>query len=293
MASFVFSAFADEAGSTLKEQITALTENGIKYIEPRNINQAGILTYTEDELVDIEKQLSEAGIKVNSLGSPIGKYNIEDDFAPHFEQFKKALAVCKTLKTDKMRMFSFFVKQNELATHRDEVLRRMNAMTEEAKKHGIKLCHENESNIYGQMPNEVADLMDNVSDLYGIFDPANYRMNDGDVIAGINATLKNFAYMHIKDAHFESQTILPAGEGEGKIGEIIDIINENYDGLVYLTLEPHLHIFDAYKDIDEHELKGKYKFNTNREAFDFAVKSLEALMIKRGYRKDENAIWKK
>ena len=164
MASFVFSAFADEAGSTLKEQITALTENGIKYIEPRNINQAGILTYSEDELADIEKQLTQAGIKVNSLGSPIGKYNIEDDFAPHFEQFKKALTVCKILKTDKMRMFSFFVKQSDLATHRDEVLKRMNAMTEEAKKHGIMLCHENESNIYGQMPNEVADLMDNVSE---------------------------------------------------------------------------------------------------------------------------------
>jgi sugar phosphate isomerase/epimerase len=140
------------------------------------------------------------------------------------------------------------------------------------------------------MPREVADLMDNVSGLYGIFDPANYRMNDADVIDGINATLKNFAYMHIKDAVYSIQTILPAGEGEGKIGEIIDIINDNYDGLVYLTLEPHLHIFDAYKDIDEHELKGKYKFNSNREAFDFAVKALKELLISNGY-KEKSGVW--
>ena len=293
MAEFIFSAFADEAGTTLEEQITALTENGIKYIEPRKIDQFGVLELSEEQLIEIEKKLSKAGIKVNSLGSPIGKYGIKDDFAPHFELFKKALKACELLKTDKMRMFSFFVEQGELEEYRDEVIKRMTAMTEEAEKHGIKLCHENESNIYGQMPREVDILLDNVPNLYGIFDPANYRMNDADVYHGIEATLKNFSYMHIKDAVYSTQTILPAGEGEGKIGEIIDIINERHDGLVYLTLEPHLHIFDAYKDIDEHELKGKYKFNSNREAFDFAVKALENLLINRGYRKDENAVWKK
>ena len=293
MAEFIFSAFADEAGDTLEEQINALVENGIKYIEPRKINKKGVLELNDEELIEIEKKLSDAGIKVNSLGSPIGKYNITDDFAPHFESFKKALHACKLLKTDKMRMFSFYVDQKELSKYRDEVISRMRAMTDAASKSGILLCHENESLIYGQMPNEVADLLDNVPGLAGIFDPANYRMNDGDVIAGINATLKNFAYMHIKDAIYESQTILPAGEGEGKIGEIIDIINENYDGLVYLTLEPHLLIFDAYKDIDDHELKGKYSFKNNREAFDFAVAALEKLMIQQGYRKDKCAIWKK
>ncbi len=293
MAEFIFSAFADEAGDTLEEQISALVENGIKYLEPRKINKKGVLDLTDDELIEIEKKLSAAEIKVNSLGSPVGKYNITDDFAPHFKQFERALKVCELLKTDKMRMFSFFVDQKELAIHRDEVIERMKKMTAAAKDRGITLCHENESLIYGQMPNEVSDLLDNVPDLAGIFDPANYRMNDGDVIDGINATLKNFAYMHIKDAVYESQTILPAGEGEGKIGEIIDIINENHDGLVYLTIEPHLCIFEAYKDIDEHELKGKYTFKNNREAFDFAVEALEKLMKQYGYRKDEFGIWKK
>ena len=293
MAEFIFSAFADEAGTTLEEQIKALKENGIRYIEPRQINKKGVLDLSEEELVEIEKQLTAAGIKVNSLGSPIGKFNITDDFEIHYAAFKKALKACHILKTDKIRMFSFFVDQDKLEMYRDEVIRRMRIMTEEAAKEGITLCHENESLIYGQMPKEVADLLDNVPGLAGIFDPANYRMNNGDVIEGINATLKNFAYMHIKDAVYETQTILPAGEGEGKIGEIIDIINENHEGLVYLTLEPHLHIFDAYKDIDEHELKGKYSFKNNREAFDFAVKSLETLLTKYNYKKDEFGVWKK
>ena len=164
-------------------------------------------------------------------------------------------------------------------------------MVKLAKKRGICLCHENESLIYGESPEHVRDLLNNIPGLYGIFDPANYRMNNADVTDGINATFINFKYLHVKDAVYESQTIVPAGEGEGNIGEIVDIINENVDGTVYLTLEPHLHVFDAYKDIDEHELKGKYTFNSGREAFDFAVRALEKLLTERGYRRDENNQW--
>ena len=291
MARFVLSAFADEAGASIEEQIAALKENGIDYIEPRNIGGKGILDLSEEELADIKSKLDENGIKVNSLGSPIGKYNISDDFAPHLELTRKAISVCQTLGTKNMRMFSFFTPQEELSKNRDEVIRRLKIMADEAKKAGITLCHENESRIYGQMPREVEDILTSVDGLGGIFDPANYRMNDADVMDGINATLLNFKYMHIKDAIFSSQTIVPAGEGEGKIGEIIDIVNEKVDGVVYLTLEPHLHIFDAYKSIDEHELKGKYSFKTNREAFDFATNALKALLKKQGYERNENNEW--
>ena len=293
MAKFTFSAFADEAGSTLAEQIAALRENGIGFIEPRNIDGKGILTLTEDELFRVRKELDENGIRVNSLGSPIGKYDIDAPLEEHLKDFKKALRACHILGTDKMRMFSFFVAQDRLSECRDEVMRRLKIMCDMAKAEGITLCHENESNIYGQMPGEVRDLLSEISGLGGIFDPANYRMNDGDVMDGIEATLINLKYLHIKDAIYSAQAIVPAGEGEGRIAEIIDIVNSHTDELVYLTLEPHLHIFDAYKDIDEHELKGKYSFNSNREAFDFAVKALEALLNENGYVKDENKIWKK
>ncbi len=293
MARFVFSAFADEAGDSLEEQILALKENGIGYIEPRNIGGKPILSLTVDELTALREALDKNGIKTGSLGSPIGKFPISEDFSKHLSDFDKALRACEILGTKNMRMFSFFVPRDALEENRDEVLRRMNTLLSLANKCGIHLCHENESGIYGQMPTEVTDLLTNVKGLYGIFDPANYRMNDGDVMEGIRATLINLGYLHIKDAIYESQTITPAGEGEGKIGEIIDIVNEATDDLIYLTVEPHLHIFSAYKMIDEHELRGKYQFNSNREAFDFAVKALENLMIKHGYRKDENNIWQK
>ena len=291
MAKYVLSAFADEAGSSLDEQIAALKRNEIGYIEPRNINGKPILTLTDEELKEINKKLDENGIKVNSLGSPIGKYPITEPFDKHLVDFHRAIEVCKILGTDKMRMFSFFVKQTELAIYRDEVLKRLQTMTEIAKENGIMLCHENESEIYGQNPEEMLDLMNNVEELYGIFDPANYRMNNCDVIAGIKATLVNLAYLHIKDAIYESQIIVPAGDGEGKIAEVLDMVNDSTDEVVYLTLEPHLFLFDAYKLIDNHELKGKYTFKNNSESFDFAANALKALLAENGYRKEDNGTW--
>lgn len=292
MAEFVLSAFADEAGDSLDEQIAALTANGIHYIEPRNIDRTGVLDHTEESLAAIRAKLNANGIKVGSLGSPIGKYDITADFDSYLVTFEKALRACEILGTDKMRMFSFFVEQDKLAEYRDEVIRRLKVMVKLASERGITLCHENESRIYGQMPAEVSDLMDSVDGLKAIFDPANYRMNDGDVMAGIEATLKSFAYLHIKDAEFETQTILPAGEGEGRIADVINIVNDKIDGEVMLTVEPHLSVFFAYKSIDDHELKGKHKFETTREAFDFAVNALKKLLIENGYR-EECGKWKK
>lgn len=293
MAQFVFSAFADEAGSSLDEQIAALVENGIKYIEPRNIGGKSIIDFTDEELIEIREKLAANGIKVGSVGSPIGKYPITDDFDSYLPKVRRTIEIAKILGTKYIRMFSFFVKQEDLAKYRDEVIRRLKVMVEIAEAEGVVLCHENESAIYGQMPGEVADLLDNVKGLGGIFDAANYRMNGADTIEGIEATLKNFKYLHIKDAIYSTKTIVPAGEGEGKIGEVIDIVNDNYNGECFLTLEPHLHAFLAYKNIDTHELKGMHKFENGREAFDFAVKALENLLTKYGYEKDENAVWKK
>lgn len=291
MAKFILSAFADEAGTLLCEQIAALKRNEINYIEPRNINGKPILTLSDEEVSELKNELDKNNIKVNSLGSPIGKYPIHEPLENHLPDFYRALEICKKLGTDKMRMFSFFTKQYELSECRDEVISRLTKMCEIAKEHGITLCHENESEIYGQNPEQMLDLMTNIPDLKGIFDPANYRMNNCDVMAGIEATLVNLAYLHIKDAIYDSQIIVPAGDGEGRISEILDIVNNSTDDIVYLTLEPHLFLFDAYKLIDNHELKGKYTFTNNTESFDFAANALKALLIKNGYKKDGNNQW--
>ena len=64
MARFVLSAFADEAGASIEEQIAALKENDIDYIEPRNIGGKGILNLTEEELADLKAKRESEGFAV-------------------------------------------------------------------------------------------------------------------------------------------------------------------------------------------------------------------------------------
>ena len=292
MAEFYFSAFADEAANDLDGQIAALRDADIHFIEPRSIDGRGILEFSEEELKKIRAKLDGAKIRVGSLGSPIGKYGIDEDFESYKAVFEKALVTCKILGTDRMRMFSFFVEQKDLAKKREEVLRRLAYMTKRAEEVGIKLCHENESRIYGQMPREVGDLLTSLPALGGIFDPANYVVNGADPLEGIRATLPSLVYLHIKDA-LPDGTILPAGEGEGHIGEILDLVDAHTDAPVMLTVEPHLKSFDAFAQIDTHHLRGKHIFKNNRESFAFAVSALEGVLRERGYRKGDMGRWKK
>ncbi len=292
MAQFILSAFADEAADSLEGQIAALKRNGIRCIEPRNVG-GNLITKTDEELEQIAAQLKEAGISVSALGSPIGKFNIDDDFDVHLADYRRALRVCEILGATRMRMFSFFVPQERLAECREEVMRRMKILLEMAKEAGVTLCHENESHIYGQNPKEVRDLLTSLPGLKGVFDASNFIMHDQDPIEGIEATLLSFEYLHVKDCIAGEKAIVPCGMGSGRYDEVLRRVDAATDGLVYVTLEPHLHIFEAYARIDSKTLKTGLEFEDAGTAFDFAVKKLKELLVSLGYEEGEDKIWRK
>ena len=283
MAKFLISAFADEASESLEGQIAALKRNGLTCIEPRNMNGGPVLKKTDEELAEIRRRLDEEGISVPSFGSPIGKYKIEEDFEPHLNDFRRALEVCKALGTKRMRMFSFFVPQDKLAENREEVMRRLRIMLDEAKEAGILLCHENEGKIYGESPAGVEDLLKTLPDLKGIFDPANFVHSQHDAVKGLEVTLPNFEYMHVKDCLYEGSVIVPAGAGEGHVKEALEKIDKMFDGEVVLTVEPHLFFSDSYKKFDGKELKHKFVFESSNEAFDYAVNALKGILAEIGH----------
>ena len=64
------------------------------------------------------------------------------------------------------------------------------------------------------------------------------------------------------------------------------------DGIVYLTVEPHLHIFQAYQKIDSHKLKTGIEFDNSDDAFDCAVTKLKETLTSLGFHEEENKIWK-
>lgn len=290
MAQFILSAFADEAANDLQGQIRALQRNHFSMIEPRSVN-GNMVEKTDAELTEIAQELKAAGISVSALGSPIGKFPIDEPFEAHLATFERALAACRILGTDRMRMFSFHVPTERLAECRDEVMRRMRILLDRAREAGVTLCHENEAKIYGQNPAEIRDLLTTLPDLRGIFDAANLVREGQDPIEGFEATLPSLEYLHVKDARWD-RTIVPVGMGDGAYAEVLRRVDGATDRTVILTLEPHLHIFDAYKKIDSHELKNELTFDSADDAFDCAAQSLKKLLTSLGYH-EEGYVWKK
>lgn len=293
MANFILSAFADEANTALQGQIDALRRNGIYNLEPRNVSGA-ILSKTTDELKAIREALDANGIGVPSLGSPIGKVGIHEDFEAYLPTFRKALDACRILGARRMRVFSFFVGQEELSDCRSEVMRRMNILLDLADEAGITLCHENESKIYGQNPSEVRDLLQSLPRLEGVFDAANFVMNGQDPMEGFEATIGHLGYLHVKDASSAQRCIQPVGMGDGRYEEILQKVDLATDRTVLLTLEPHLHIFEMFQKIDAHStLRTGIDFSDSDEAFDYAAAALKNLLTKIGYSEGADHIWKK
>ena len=87
---WTLSGFADEISPDLTEQCEVATSLGLKYIEVRSAWDVNILDLSPDQLATMKKTLSAYGMKVSSIGSPIGKIFIDEDFGPHLERMRHA-----------------------------------------------------------------------------------------------------------------------------------------------------------------------------------------------------------
>lgn len=278
------SAFSDEAGSSIEEQIAAMKRNGISYTELRSIDGKNVSAFTLDEAKAYQKTFEENGISVWSIGSPLGKADIEVDFAEYEKKVRHVCELAKIFKTDKIRMFSFW-HANDKEEKVYENLRKMVAIGEE---YGVQMCHENEKDIFGDIAERILKIMENVDGLKYIYDPANFLQCDEPADKTLDLFHNKTEYFHIKDVIVESGALVPAGYGDGKIKELLERITDDK----VLTLEPHLAVFDAYKSIDNTEMKHKFTYASANEAFDAAVAAIKKLLNEVGY-KEENGVFVK
>ncbi|MBQ8802216.1 MAG: sugar phosphate isomerase/epimerase [Tyzzerella sp.] len=270
------SGFSDEITEITKEQFEALNKFGIHYFEPRGIDGKNISSLTEEEMYDLKKLMDEYGIKVSSIGSPIGKIKVTEDFEAHFEVLKNVVKAAKILDTKYIRVFSFYHEKDTEWTEeeRTEVFRRMKIMIDYAKEEDVILLHENEKHIYGDTADRCLELM---KEFYGpnfkaIFDPANFVQSDEDTKRAYAMMKPYIAYMHIKDAESHKGAVVPAGHGDGNVEYILrDLFATGYDG--FLSLEPHLGNFKGFADL-EIEAKAQDKVFGGEEAFKLAHQSL-------------------
>ena len=88
MAFIKLSAFSDEAGASLKEQISALSDNGIFLSELRSVGGKNVAEFTEGEAKEIYSALRSEGIALSALGSPMGKVPIIIDMDEYMDAVK-------------------------------------------------------------------------------------------------------------------------------------------------------------------------------------------------------------
>lgn len=247
------SGFSDEIHPSVDTQFRVLKKLGITYFEPRGIDGKNISELSDEEVASLREKMSEYGIKVSSVGSPIGKVNLKEPFSEHFDLFKRVVEIARKLDAKYIRMFSFYHDGGDVWSpeEREEVLSRLRTMIGYAREQGVVLLHENEKGIYGDTADRCADLMRELGcdSFRAVFDPANFVQCGQDTKYAYDQLKEHIAYLHIKDACMEDGRVVPAGAGDGNVEEILKrLFDSGYDG--FLSLEPHLGSFEGLAGLE-------------------------------------------
>jgi len=246
---WTLSGFADEIDPDLATQCATLNDLGITHVEFRSAWDTNVLDLTDEQLESAATILADHGLSVSSIGSPLGKINIEDDFDAHLVRADRALVVARRLGAPFIRIFSFFLRPDQApAKYRDEVLRRMTALAARAEPTGIVLLHENEKDIYGDVPERVLDIVESVGSpaLRLAWDPANFvQVGVTPFTDGYAQLRPHTVYVQIKDALLATGEVVPAGEGDGQVRETVRALAaDGFDG--FFSMEPHLGTYNEF-----------------------------------------------
>jgi sugar phosphate isomerase/epimerase len=243
-----------------------MESEAIFHIELRGVWGKNVLKLTDDELTKVKRLLDSRGFRISSIGSPIGKYGIQDDFGAEIDSMKRAAGVASFLNSPYIRIFSYFIPEGEHSTYRDQVISRMKQLCEIAEQRGVTLLMENESGVYGDTDDRCLDLLKSCGHprLRLAFDPGNFVMNRVKPVTEALPKLQPYLeYVHVKDAVKGNGMFVPAGEGDGEFVPFIQSLKQNgFSG--YLSIEPHLH-----KYLPDHDNPGR---------FIAAVKALKKLL---------------
>jgi sugar phosphate isomerase/epimerase len=269
--------FADEISPELEEQLETLAQESIGYMELRSVWDTNVLDLSDDELDRIKYATAQRGLRISSIGSPIGKVPVTNPFGPHLERFRRALRAADVMEAPYVRVFSFFIPEDQEPGHyREEVIDRMGIMAGEAEDSGVTLLHENEKEIYGDVPSRCLDILAGVGSpaLRAAWDAANF------VQCGVRPYKEGYAplrpyveYVHVKDALSGSDRVVPAGEGDGQLPETLSALRASgFDG--FFSLEPHLASAGVYSGFSGPEMfrkaAGAFKELLRRQGIEWA-----------------------
>lgn len=240
---WTLSGFADEISPDLETQCVVATELGLRFVELRSAWDTNVLDLDDEQLLRAERLLGRYDLRVSSIGSPIGKIFVDEDFDAHLARMRHAARVAQRLQAPYVRVFSFFVRPGTGPdAWRDVVLQRMTALADVAREADVVLVHENEKGIYGDTPRRCLDVVESVgsSHLRLAWDSANFvQVGVRPFTDGYALLRPHLEYVQVKDALSATGQVVPAGRGDGQLVETVRALRDDgFDG--FFSLEPHL-----------------------------------------------------
>ena len=263
------SGFADEISPDPREQLATLAAESITHLELRSAWSVNVADLSRAQLGEFRAMLDDAGVRVSAIGSPIGKVPLDAPLGPELERMRRVAGTARELGTTIVRVFSFFVPPGEPPDrHRAEVTGRMAALAEIADGQGLVLAHENEKEIFGDIPARCADLLTAVDSpaLRATFDAANFVQCGVRPFSEAYGLLRPYlVYLQVKDAIAATGEVVPAGRGDGQVRETLAALRDSgFDG--FMSLEPHL------------ARAGRHGGFSGPEGFTLAARSLKMIL---------------
>lgn len=275
MAELILSAFSDEYADGLEKQCQALKKFGIRYMEIRHADGKNVSLFTESDAVKVRKMLDSYGLKVSSVGSPIGK-TLPEQADPILEE--RVFSAATILGAKYVRIFSFYSHDTDKSRRRDKTFAALEPVAALGEKYGILPCHENEANIYGESPENCLDILRFFGGKIGcVFDMGNFVLDGYDAWDAYLLLRDRIDYFHVKDA-LKTGAVVPPGKGEAKIKEILYDYRNRKENNVFITLEPHLQTFSGFNALLGKSFDNPYKYKNKEEAFTDAVNRLSELL---------------
>jgi sugar phosphate isomerase/epimerase len=225
----LISGFADEAANEklAVQQYAAFAALGLKYYSIRFVDAGegikNVMQLSDREIQQLVKMQADYGLKVSSIGSPIGKVkllDVDDGTSNKFIPFNKYLAEDVQTACDRaeafgaklIRGFAFYhPKGTQPADHIEQAADQLTAIAEACDKRGLTFGLEVEANLVGQTGHLLADITAKVNHpaMLTIFDGANIVTQgfSADETYGQYLAMKpSLGWIHIKDYHDPSPT---------------------------------------------------------------------------------------
>ena len=240
--SWKLSGFGDEIDADPTVQVAVLQALGANHIEVRSAWDTNVVEMSEAQLADLAALFTAKGMRVSAIASPIGKVDVGLPVEHEVERLGRAISAAETLGTSYIRIFSFHYGSRDVETVRGDVMTRMRALAKIAEEAGVILLHENEKDIFGDIPSRVLDIIETVNSpaLRVAWDAANFVQVGVKPFDDAYSLLRpHLEYLQVKDASFADSTVRPAGEGDGQLQPTINALRDSgYSG--FASLEPHL-----------------------------------------------------